>query len=72
MVKCTSIEEAIKALYAVSALIQNNLSGQELFYAEAGDTMLQVPSELVKVLGVLCSADVCMDFFFNVFQVLTL
>jgi nucleotide exchange factor SIL1 len=42
MVKSTSIEEAIKALYAVSALIRNNLSGQELFYAEAGDTMLQV------------------------------
>ncbi|KAI5595501.1 hypothetical protein BDE02_03G143300 [Populus trichocarpa] len=41
MVKSTSIEEAIKALYAVSALIRNNLSGQELFYAEAGDTMLQ-------------------------------
>jgi nucleotide exchange factor SIL1 len=42
MVKSNSIEEAIKALYAVSALIRNNLSGQELFYAEAGDTMLQV------------------------------
>ncbi|KAJ6414854.1 hypothetical protein OIU84_003799 [Salix udensis] len=41
MVKSTSIEEAIKALYAVSALIQNNFSGQELFYAEAGDAMLQ-------------------------------
>ncbi|KAJ6934002.1 hypothetical protein NC651_009149 [Populus alba x Populus x berolinensis] len=41
MVKSTSIEEAIKALYAVSALIRNNLSSQELFYAEAGDTMLQ-------------------------------
>ncbi|KAJ6702070.1 PROTEIN FOLDING REGULATOR [Salix koriyanagi] len=41
MVQSTSIEEAIKALYAVSALIQNNLAGQEIFYAEAGDTMLQ-------------------------------
>ncbi|KAB5564742.1 hypothetical protein DKX38_004796 [Salix brachista] len=41
MVKSTSIEEAIKALYAVSALIRNNFSGQELFYAEAGDAMLQ-------------------------------
>ncbi|KAJ6307786.1 hypothetical protein OIU76_017556 [Salix suchowensis] len=41
MVQSTSIEEAIKALYAVSALIQNNLSGQEIFYAEDGDTMLQ-------------------------------
>ncbi|KAL9386761.1 hypothetical protein Peur_019885 [Populus x canadensis] len=46
MVNSISIEEAIKALYAVSALIQNNLSGQELFYAEAGDTMLQVPKIL--------------------------
>lgn len=42
MVKSTSVEEAIKALYAVSALIRNNLAGQELFYAEAGDSMLQV------------------------------
>ncbi|OAY43789.1 uncharacterized protein LOC110621144 [Manihot esculenta] len=41
MVKSTSVEEAIKALYAVSALIRNNLAGQELFYAEAGDSMLQ-------------------------------
>ncbi|KAJ6326427.1 hypothetical protein OIU78_013517 [Salix suchowensis] len=41
MVKSTSIEEAIKALYAVLALIQNKFSGQELFYAEAGDAMLQ-------------------------------
>lgn len=42
MVKSSSIEEAIKALYAVSALIRSNLTGQELFYAEAGDIMLQV------------------------------
>ncbi|KAF2288439.1 hypothetical protein GH714_007496 [Hevea brasiliensis] len=41
MVKSTSIEESIKALYAVSALIRNNVGGQELFYAEAGDKMLQ-------------------------------
>ncbi|KAK6139120.1 hypothetical protein DH2020_027138 [Rehmannia glutinosa] len=34
-------EEATKALYAVSALIRNNIEGQELFYMEAGDTMLQ-------------------------------
>ncbi|XP_059658377.1 uncharacterized protein LOC132304643 isoform X2 [Cornus florida] len=39
MVKASFIEEAIKALYAVSALIRNNLDGQELFYAEAGDLM---------------------------------
>jgi hypothetical protein len=36
------MEEAIKALYAVSALIRNNLAGQGLFFAEAGDIMLQV------------------------------
>ncbi|KAK2634695.1 hypothetical protein Ddye_029487 [Dipteronia dyeriana] len=41
MVKSIYIEEAVKALYAVSALIRNNLAGQELFYAEAGDLMLQ-------------------------------
>lgn len=42
MVKSSSIEEATKALYAVSALIRSNVAGQELFYAEAGDLMLQV------------------------------
>ncbi|XP_025011943.1 hsp70 nucleotide exchange factor fes1 isoform X2 [Ricinus communis] len=41
MVKSNCAEEGIKALYAVSALIRNNLAGQELFYAEAGDQMLQ-------------------------------
>ncbi|KAK4395713.1 hypothetical protein Sango_1725600 [Sesamum angolense] len=33
--------EATKALYAISALIRHNLEGQELFYMEAGDMMLQ-------------------------------
>lgn len=42
MVKSSSVEEATKALYAVSALIRSNVAGQELFYAEAGDLMLQV------------------------------
>uniref|UniRef100_A0A5B7BIV4 Putative hsp70 nucleotide exchange factor FES1 isoform X2 n=1 Tax=Davidia involucrata TaxID=16924 RepID=A0A5B7BIV4_DAVIN len=41
MVKSSFIEEATKALYAVSALVRNNLDAQELFYAEAGDLMLQ-------------------------------
>ncbi|GFZ07021.1 ARM repeat superfamily protein [Actinidia rufa] len=41
MVKSSFLEEARKALYAVSSLIRNNLDGQELFYAEAGDIMLQ-------------------------------
>ncbi|KAL1550550.1 hsp70 nucleotide exchange factor FES1 [Salvia divinorum] len=35
------VEEAIKALHAISALIRNNLEGQQLFYKEAGDLMLQ-------------------------------
>lgn len=42
MVKSSFIEEAVKALYTVSALIRNNLAGQEMFNAEAGDLMLQV------------------------------
>ncbi|XP_057961627.1 hsp70 nucleotide exchange factor FES1 isoform X2 [Malania oleifera] len=41
MVRSSSVEEAIKAFYAVSALIRNNMDGQELFFAEAGDLMLQ-------------------------------
>ncbi|CAA0839044.1 ARM repeat superfamily protein [Striga hermonthica] len=41
MVHSDSTEEATKALYAVSALIRNNVEGQRLFYLEAGDMMLQ-------------------------------
>ncbi|KAK3443444.1 nucleotide exchange factor SIL1 isoform X3 [Eucalyptus grandis] len=41
MVKSEHVEEATKALYAVSALIRNNIAGQQLFYAQAGDLMLQ-------------------------------
>ncbi|KAL9267132.1 Hsp70 nucleotide exchange factor FES1-like protein [Drosera capensis] len=41
MVKSNFVEEATKALYAVSALIRNNFDGQRMFYAEAGDLMLQ-------------------------------
>ncbi|GAB2235401.1 hypothetical protein Drorol1_Dr00025825 [Drosera rotundifolia] len=41
MVKSNFVEEATKALYAVSALIRNNFYGQRMFYAEAGDLMLQ-------------------------------
>lgn len=44
MVKSDSTEEAIKALYAVSALIRNNLASQQLFYAEAGGSVLKVIS----------------------------
>ncbi|ERN06447.1 hypothetical protein AMTR_s00016p00259000 [Amborella trichopoda] len=40
MVKSSNLEEATKALYAVSALISNNFNGQELFYAQAGDLLL--------------------------------
>lgn len=42
MVKSDFAEEATKALYAVSALIRNNVAGQELFYEEAGHLLLQV------------------------------
>lgn len=41
MVRSDSVEEAIKALYAVSAVIRDNLNAQEMFYAEAGDLMLK-------------------------------
>ncbi|XP_021765577.1 nucleotide exchange factor SIL1-like isoform X1 [Chenopodium quinoa] len=41
MVKSDAVEEANKALYAVSALVRNNLNGQEYFYAEAGDLTLK-------------------------------
>ncbi|OWM74479.1 hypothetical protein CDL15_Pgr003982 [Punica granatum] len=41
MVRSSFVEEAIKALYAVSALIRNNFPGQQMFYAEAGDLMIQ-------------------------------
>ncbi|OWM89833.1 hypothetical protein CDL15_Pgr024582 [Punica granatum] len=41
MVRSSFVEEAIKALYAVSALIRNNFRGQQMFYAEAGDLMIQ-------------------------------
>ncbi|KAL7094170.1 hypothetical protein ACP275_11G085100 [Erythranthe tilingii] len=35
------VEEATKSLYAISALIRNYPEGQNLFYMEAGDLMLQ-------------------------------
>ncbi|XP_074559346.1 hsp70 nucleotide exchange factor FES1 isoform X2 [Curcuma longa] len=41
MVGSSSKEEAVKALYAVSALIHNNEIGQKMFYAEEGNIMLQ-------------------------------
>ncbi|XP_021912574.1 hsp70 nucleotide exchange factor FES1 [Carica papaya] len=41
MVKANLVEEAIKALYAVSALIRNNFAAQEIFYAAAGELLLQ-------------------------------
>ncbi|CAH9132093.1 unnamed protein product [Cuscuta epithymum] len=40
MAKARSIEEATKALYAISALVRNNLDGQTQFYQEDGDAML--------------------------------
>lgn len=41
MVTSDFVEEAIKAFFAVSALIRNNLRGQEKFYAQGGDLMLK-------------------------------
>ncbi|KAK9934192.1 hypothetical protein M0R45_021344 [Rubus argutus] len=41
MVKSNFVEEAIKAIYAVSALLRNNIAGQEMFYGEAGHLLLQ-------------------------------
>ncbi|KAL4354690.1 hypothetical protein GQ457_06G034420 [Hibiscus cannabinus] len=41
MVNSSSADEATKAFYAVSALIRNNVAGQQLFFAEVGDKMLQ-------------------------------
>lgn len=42
MVKSDSPEEAVKALYAVSAVIRNNIEGQEHFFKESGGEILQV------------------------------
>lgn len=42
MVHSSYSEEAVKAFYAISALIRNNERGQELFYLEGGDILLQV------------------------------
>ncbi|KAI3720485.1 hypothetical protein L6452_21403 [Arctium lappa] len=41
MVKSSFIEEAIKALYAVSAIIRNNPYGLKLFYSGGGALMIQ-------------------------------
>lgn len=41
MVESSYTEEAIKALYAISALIRNNEHGQELFFVANGNLMLQ-------------------------------
>ncbi|KAJ4890127.1 ARM repeat superfamily protein [Raphanus sativus] len=41
MVNSNSTEEAAKALFAVSALIRNNIAGQDMFYASQGYIMLQ-------------------------------
>ncbi|KAH9299411.1 hypothetical protein KI387_031093, partial [Taxus chinensis] len=42
LVKSSFSEEAVKALYAVSAIIRNNPDGQTVFYSEGGAYMLQV------------------------------
>ncbi|KAL6975021.1 hypothetical protein U1Q18_023816 [Sarracenia purpurea var. burkii] len=58
MVKSSFLEEATKALYAVSALIRNNLDGQVLFYAEAGDLMLQDIQSNSSIDTTLCKKSV--------------
>lgn len=42
MVRSSDNEEAVKALFAVSALIRNFPSGQEAFYSDGGALLLQV------------------------------
>lgn len=42
MVSSISVEEAVKALYAVSAIVRNNLDAEKQFYGESGIMMLQV------------------------------
>lgn len=42
LVRSSSSEEAVKALYAVSAIIRNFPLGQEAFYLEGGATLLEV------------------------------
>ncbi|CAH8385250.1 unnamed protein product [Eruca vesicaria subsp. sativa] len=41
LVNSSSTEEAVKALFAVSALIRNNVAGQDMFYASHGYIMLR-------------------------------
>jgi hypothetical protein len=43
MVKSSDKEEAVKAFYAVSAIVRNSRSGQEAFYTDGGAVLLQVP-----------------------------
>ncbi|KAJ3681302.1 hypothetical protein LUZ60_015791 [Juncus effusus] len=45
MVKSSYKEEAIKALYTISALLQNNENGQEIFYSQGGNLLIQ---DLIK------------------------
>lgn len=42
LVRSSSSEVAVKALYAVSAIIRNFPLGQEAFYLEGGATLLEV------------------------------
>lgn len=62
MVKSSNTEEAIKALYVISALIRNNEHGQELFFEANGNLMLQVNN---KLSGIIWTAN-----FFNGYQVM--
>ena len=42
MAQSSSAEEAVKALYAVSAIIRSHPLGQETFYVQGGMLLLEV------------------------------
>lgn len=52
MVGSSYTEEAIKALYAISALIRNNEHGQELFFLANGHLMLQVSNKVSRIIWI--------------------
>jgi hypothetical protein len=55
MVHSSYTEEAVKAFYAISALVRNNERGQEMLYLEGGDILLQVLDNFYSLLQISCS-----------------
>ena len=47
MVHSSCIEESSKALFAISAVIRNNVDGLTLFYSHSGFSMLQVIHSII-------------------------